>query len=97
MSVLAESRLSEQARLAYKRMGRGYVLRVKSKQRASLVWPPANGQPPSERLREIPIEVAYELIDSGLLRRLEINTRNYRLGVRELGLRGVADFYCHLQ
>ncbi len=91
------SRLSDVACAVGQLIGGGYVLHLKPGREAALVWPPL--RPSDKQDLELPCtyEVACELIDSRWLRRLEINTRNHRLGTTELGLVVPGDYYSMLQ
>lgn len=88
-------KLSEQAKRILGHIGdEGYVLRIRSRGRSELVFPPPRAQTPGKVLTfAVPIEAAHELIDSGLLIHLEVDMRKCRFGLTELGLYSIGDFY----
>jgi hypothetical protein len=45
----------------------------------------------------VDLKSAHELIDSGQLRHLEVETRNSIMGLMELGLYAKGNFYARLQ
>jgi hypothetical protein len=88
--------LSETAQRVFEHMGNdGYILKIRSKGRAELVYPPTRGLP--KVTLGVNLKAAHELIDSGLLKHLEVEQRNSRLGLIELGLYAKGNFYACLQ
>jgi hypothetical protein len=95
LPVFPKRNLSKAAQDIFDRMGFGYILRVRPKGKMCLVYPITRaGQKPPLRVDP---KAAYELIDSGLLRHMEVDTRNNFFGLTELGIYSKGNFYCCLQ
>jgi hypothetical protein len=87
--------LSKAARDIFDRIGFGYILRIRPKGEAVLIYP--KSRIPRKPPLRAELKASYELIDSGLLRHVEVETRNYLTGLTELGIYSKGNFYCCLQ